>query len=192
MENGTIYNMLNSAIIELFEFIRMENIKSLIAYIIEKFYKTLESIEYVQTFKGLKIKHEQENERQVQIRKNLHSILYSKLLRSDANLLEVKEEVCPKEDKEAVMPPLESDFPDSYDKFTKTKITQENEDKVDLPKRTSSGGFKFSSRSADATTRTSSPNSSSTSDLVDFPETDEEEEDKEDRPSPRKKSHLSS
>ncbi|EDL96038.1 rCG36310 [Rattus norvegicus] len=56
MHNGPQYNMLNSAIIELFEFIRQENIKSLIANIVENFFTAFESVEYVQTFKGLKTK----------------------------------------------------------------------------------------------------------------------------------------
>uniref|UniRef100_A0A4W5LS08 Serine/threonine-protein phosphatase 4 regulatory subunit 3 n=1 Tax=Hucho hucho TaxID=62062 RepID=A0A4W5LS08_9TELE len=63
LDNGTRYNLLNSAIIELFEFIK-EDIKSLIAHIIDNYYKALESIEYVQTFKGLKGRYEQEKDRQ--------------------------------------------------------------------------------------------------------------------------------
>lgn len=43
-----------------------EDIKSLTAHIVENFYKALESIEYVQTFKGLKTKYEQEKDRQNQ------------------------------------------------------------------------------------------------------------------------------
>lgn len=43
-----------------------EDIKSLIAHIVENFYNALESIEYVQTFKGLKTKYEQEKDRQNQ------------------------------------------------------------------------------------------------------------------------------
>uniref|UniRef100_A0A8C9P3K6 Protein phosphatase 4 regulatory subunit 3C n=1 Tax=Spermophilus dauricus TaxID=99837 RepID=A0A8C9P3K6_SPEDA len=86
--NGTRYNMLNSAIIELFEYIRVEDIKSLVAHIVEKFYKAFELIEYVQTFKGLKIKYEQEKDRQNQIRKNLHSVLYIKIFCRDANGME--------------------------------------------------------------------------------------------------------
>ncbi|CAO2640896.1 Serine/threonine-protein phosphatase 4 regulatory subunit 3B [Lemmus lemmus] len=66
LDNGTRYNLLNSAVIELFEFIRVEDIKSLTAHIVENFYKALESIEYVQTFKGLKTKYEQEKDRQNQ------------------------------------------------------------------------------------------------------------------------------
>ena len=95
LDNGTRYNLLNSAIIELFEFIKVvscfllgaagflmlaclmlpslvafvslqEDVKSLIAHIVDNFYKALESIEYVQTFKGLKGRYEQEKDRQSQ------------------------------------------------------------------------------------------------------------------------------
>lgn len=43
-----------------------EDVKSLIAHIVDNFYKALESIEYVQTFKGLKGRYEQEKDRQSQ------------------------------------------------------------------------------------------------------------------------------
>ena len=97
LDNGTRYNLLNSAVIELFEFIKVvsfrcsllgaarfvmlaclmlssrvafvflqEDVKSLIAHIVDNFYKALESIEYVQTFKGLKGRYEQEKDRQSQ------------------------------------------------------------------------------------------------------------------------------
>ncbi|VCX40181.1 unnamed protein product [Gulo gulo] len=190
--NGTRYNMLNSAVIELFEYIRAENIKSLITHIVEKFYKTLESIEYVQTFKGLKIKYDQEKDRQDQIRKNLHSILYSKILLRGTSVVDTKEEKCFKgnsEEGEATMPPLEDDFQDHF-KFMETKKTKENEDKVAPPKRSSSGGYKFpSSHSAAAANGTRSLQGSSTVGLMNHP--DDEEKDKEDETSPRKRPHLS-
>uniref|UniRef100_A0A8C7A6P0 Protein phosphatase 4 regulatory subunit 3C n=1 Tax=Neovison vison TaxID=452646 RepID=A0A8C7A6P0_NEOVI len=190
--NGTRYNMLNSAVIELFEYIRAENIKSLITHIVDKFYKALESIEYVQTFKGLKIKYEQEKDRQNQIRKNLHSILHSKILRRSIRVMDKKEENCLKgnsEEGEATMPPLEDDFQDRF-KFMETKKTKENEDKVAPPKRLSSGGYKYtSSHSAAAANGTRSLQGSSTVGLMNLPEDDEN--DKEDETSPRKKPHLS-
>uniref|UniRef100_A0A8C3YVV2 Protein phosphatase 4 regulatory subunit 3C n=1 Tax=Catagonus wagneri TaxID=51154 RepID=A0A8C3YVV2_9CETA len=192
LDNGTRYNMLNSAVIELFEYIRVENIKSLIAHIVEKFYETLESIDYVQTFKGLKIKYEQEKEQQSQIGKNLHSILYSKIFFGSVSVLEEKEEVSFKEnieEGEAVMPPLESEIQDQYDKVLETKKTEEDEN-LDLPQRASSGGFKFtSSHSAGAGNGADNPNDSSMVGLVDC--SDDEEKDKEDETSPRKRPHLS-
>ncbi|XP_036604926.1 serine/threonine-protein phosphatase 4 regulatory subunit 3B isoform X2 [Petaurus breviceps papuanus] len=163
LDNGTRYNLLNSAVIELFEFIRVEDIKSLTAHIVENFYKALESIEYVQTFKGLKTKYEQEKDRQSQK-------LNSNRFRRDARTLEEDEEMWFNEDEEeegeAVVPPgekskPEDDFPDSYEKFMETKKAKESEDKENLPKRTSSG-FKFTfSHSASAANGANSTNSKS-------------------------------
>ncbi|XP_043843197.1 serine/threonine-protein phosphatase 4 regulatory subunit 3B isoform X2 [Dromiciops gliroides] len=163
LDNGTRYNLLNSAVIELFEFIRVEDIKSLTAHIVENFYKALESIEYVQTFKGLKTKYEQEKDRQSQK-------LNSNRFRRDARALEEDEEMWFNEDEEeegeAVVPPgekskPEDDFPDSYEKFMETKKAKESEDKENLPKRTSSG-FKFTfSHSASAANGANSTNSKS-------------------------------
>ncbi|XP_040849364.1 serine/threonine-protein phosphatase 4 regulatory subunit 3B isoform X2 [Ochotona curzoniae] len=162
LDNGTRYNLLNSAVIELFEFIRVEDLKSLTAHIVENFYKALESIEYVQTFKGLKTKYEQEKDRQNQK-------LNSNRFRRDAKALEEDEEMWFNEDEEeegkAIVPPVEKsktedDFPDSYEKFMETKKAKESEDKENLPKRTSSGGFKFTfSHSASAANGANSANS---------------------------------
>lgn len=38
--------------------------KSLTAHIIENYWKALEDVDYVQTFKGLKLRYEQQRERQ--------------------------------------------------------------------------------------------------------------------------------
>nr|XP_056708561.1 serine/threonine-protein phosphatase 4 regulatory subunit 3B isoform X1 [Euleptes europaea] len=171
LDNGTRYNLLNSAVIELFEFIRVEDIKSLTAHIVENFYKALESIEYVQTFKGLKTKYEQEKDRQSQKLNSVPSILRSNRFRRDARALEEDEEMWfneeEEEESEAVIPPVEKsksedDFPDSYEKFMETKKAKESEDKENLPKRTSAGGFKFTfAHSASATNGANSTNSKS-------------------------------
>ncbi|NXA67933.1 P4R3B phosphatase, partial [Mohoua ochrocephala] len=171
LDNGTRYNLLNSAVIELFEFIRVVNIKSLIAHIVENFYNALESIEYVQTFKGLKTKYEQEKDRQSQKLNSVPSILRSNRFRRDARALEEDEEMWFNEDEEeegeAVVPPVEKskqedDFPDSYEKFMEAKKAKESEDKENLPKRTSAGGFKFTfSHSASAANGANGANSKS-------------------------------
>jgi len=57
------YNLLDSAIIELFEFIRTDEIKTLVTHIIDKFGEQLEQIDYVKTFKGLRSQYEQNQER---------------------------------------------------------------------------------------------------------------------------------
>ncbi|XP_054402259.1 serine/threonine-protein phosphatase 4 regulatory subunit 3B isoform X12 [Pongo abelii] len=227
LDNGTRYNLLNSAVIELFEFIRVEDIKSLTAHIVENFYKALESIEYVQTFKGLKTKYEQEKDRQNQKLNSVPSILRSNRFRRDAKTLEEDEEMWFNEDEEeegkAVVAPVEKskpedDFPDNYEKFMETKKAKESEDKENLPKRTSPGGFKFTfSHSATAANGTNSKSvvaqtppatsngsSSKTTNLptsvtatkgslvglVDYP--DDEEEDEEEETSPRKRPRLGS
>ncbi|MXQ98923.1 hypothetical protein E5288_WYG018525 [Bos mutus] len=186
LENGTRYNMLNSAIVELFDYIRMENIKSLVAHIVEKFYATLKSIEYVQTFKGLKVKYEQEKELKNQLTKNLCSVLYSQVFCRGSSVLEEEEEeeetsINENIKEEAVKSPPESDI--------EIQKTKENEDKVDLPSKTSCGDFKFTScHSADAADETSNPNRTSVICLVDYSDDEEEEEDE---TPPSKRPHLS-
>jgi len=61
-ENGPRYNLLNSAIIELFEFIRKENVKHLIQHVVERFGDFFKTVNYVDTFRLLVIKHEQNQE----------------------------------------------------------------------------------------------------------------------------------
>ena len=55
-------NLLHSAILELFEFIRRENIKSLIAHLAETYQNELASLTHVEIFKGLLLRHEQNEE----------------------------------------------------------------------------------------------------------------------------------
>ena len=52
-------NLLNSACLELFEFIRRENIKPLILHIVEKYRSRLQDISYVDTFASLVRRYEQ-------------------------------------------------------------------------------------------------------------------------------------
>jgi len=52
-------NLLNSACLEFFEFIKRENIKVLIIHIVESYREELERIDYVDTFKDLILKYEQ-------------------------------------------------------------------------------------------------------------------------------------
>ncbi|XP_052275212.1 serine/threonine-protein phosphatase 4 regulatory subunit 3A-like isoform X2 [Dreissena polymorpha] len=58
--NGNKYNLLNSAMIELFEYIRLEAIKSLCNHIVEAHIHELEHVDYVNTFDSLKTTYEQE------------------------------------------------------------------------------------------------------------------------------------
>lgn len=64
VKNGLKHNMLNSAVLELLEFIKMEDIKTLIKYICEKHIQKLLTVEQCSTFKALRTKYEQHVERE--------------------------------------------------------------------------------------------------------------------------------
>ncbi|NXY19800.1 P4R3B phosphatase, partial [Atrichornis clamosus] len=66
LDNRNRCNLLSSALMELFEFIRVEDTQSLIAHLVENFSDALESVKYISTFQGLKTKYEQEKDQQNQ------------------------------------------------------------------------------------------------------------------------------
>jgi protein phosphatase-4 regulatory subunit 3 len=55
-------NLLNSACLELFEFIRRENIKMIVQHLVETYREKLQAITYVDTFHNLILKYEQNHE----------------------------------------------------------------------------------------------------------------------------------
>ncbi|XP_035548314.1 serine/threonine-protein phosphatase 4 regulatory subunit 3-like isoform X2 [Juglans regia] len=57
--NGSRYNLLNSAVLELFDYIRKENLKSLLKYIVDTFWNQLVEFEYLASIHALKVKYEQ-------------------------------------------------------------------------------------------------------------------------------------
>ncbi|EEH55088.1 uncharacterized protein MICPUCDRAFT_19362 [Micromonas pusilla CCMP1545] len=57
--NGTRYNMLNSAVLELVDFIRRENIKNLIVHLVELYDPVFAEVTYVDTFRLLKLRYQQ-------------------------------------------------------------------------------------------------------------------------------------
>ncbi|MCL4133163.1 UNVERIFIED_CONTAM: hypothetical protein GTU68_012344, partial [Idotea baltica] len=63
VRNNGRYNLLDSAIIEMFEYIRVEDIKTLYVNIVEKFGSVLSKVEYVQTFNSLRIRYDQHQDR---------------------------------------------------------------------------------------------------------------------------------
>jgi len=63
VSNYDRYNLLNSAILEMFEFIKIEDIKSLCSHVVENYSPTLDKITYVQTFKALKMRYDQHQDR---------------------------------------------------------------------------------------------------------------------------------
>ena len=52
-------NLINSAIIELFEHIRTKNVKELIKYMVDKYRTVYEKLDYVDTYKMLIVKYDQ-------------------------------------------------------------------------------------------------------------------------------------
>eukprot|EP00250_Pteridium_aquilinum_P011113 c19843_g1_i1 orf=845-3544(-) len=62
LANGNRYNLLNSAVLELFKFVYEENARSLIVYLIEKYYDKFENVLYVDIFKKLKTRYDQGSE----------------------------------------------------------------------------------------------------------------------------------
>ncbi|KAG6433641.1 hypothetical protein SASPL_105256 [Salvia splendens] len=57
--NGDRYNLLNSAVLELFEYIRKENLKVLLRYLVDTFWDQLEKFETLSSIHALKVKYEQ-------------------------------------------------------------------------------------------------------------------------------------
>ncbi|EEF43066.1 serine/threonine-protein phosphatase 4 regulatory subunit 3-B isoform X2 [Ricinus communis] len=57
--NGNRYNLLHSAILELFEHIRKENLKVLIKYIVDSFWNELVKFEHLASIQAFKVKYEQ-------------------------------------------------------------------------------------------------------------------------------------
>ncbi|KAA0708508.1 Serine/threonine-protein phosphatase 4 regulatory subunit 3 SMEK -like protein 1 [Triplophysa tibetana] len=139
LNNGSRYNLINSAIIEMFEYVRVD-VKSLTAHIIENYWKALEDVDYVQTFKGLKLRYEQQRERQDNPKlDSMRSILRNHRFRRDARTLEDEEEMWfntdeeDLEDGEAVVPPSDKiksdeDLMDPISKFMERKKLKESEE----------------------------------------------------------------
>uniref|UniRef100_U3KGV1 Serine/threonine-protein phosphatase 4 regulatory subunit 3-like central domain-containing protein n=1 Tax=Ficedula albicollis TaxID=59894 RepID=U3KGV1_FICAL len=118
LDNRNRYNLLNSALLEMFEFIRMEDIQFLIAHIVENFSDALESLKYIHTFQGLKIKYEQEKDRQNEKPNSVPSILPGETFVKEAISLQVDEDpqLSDGEEKAAPMPPASSNG--SYPPYT--------------------------------------------------------------------------
>merc|ERR1739848_682318 len=96
MNNGR-YNLLDSAILEMFEHIKLEDIKSLCTHVVEHFGPTLDKITYVQTFKALRLRYDQHQDRQKDRQtaqlENVNSILRPGRFRRDPRQLEEEEEM---------------------------------------------------------------------------------------------------
>uniref|UniRef100_A0A671P5S5 Serine/threonine-protein phosphatase 4 regulatory subunit 3 n=1 Tax=Sinocyclocheilus anshuiensis TaxID=1608454 RepID=A0A671P5S5_9TELE len=217
LNNGSRYNLINSAIIEMFEYVRVEDVKSLTAHIIENYWKALEDVDYVQTFKGLKLRYEQQRERQDNPKlDSMRSILRNHRFRRDARTLEDEEEMWfntdeeDLEDGEAVVPPSDKmksdeDLMDPISKFMERKKLKDSEEKEVLTGKASLSGrqspsfklsFSSSPNSPGTGARSPPPTAAVTTKgglvgLVDYPDDDEEDEDEEDADSKEESPPLS-
>uniref|UniRef100_A0A1D2A241 Uncharacterized protein n=2 Tax=Auxenochlorella protothecoides TaxID=3075 RepID=A0A1D2A241_AUXPR len=64
LENGNRYNLLNSVVLELFEFMWRENMKGLLGYVVESpRWPELQALDFAPTFRRLSMKHDQNQER---------------------------------------------------------------------------------------------------------------------------------
>lgn len=112
VRNNGRYNLLDSAIIDMFEFIKLEDIKTLCSHVVENYGKRLDSIDYVQTFKALKLRYDHYQDIIKDRERNLDSvpsILRTSRYRRDQRQLDEEEEMWFNEDddfedSEAVMP----------------------------------------------------------------------------------------
>ncbi|GLV33266.1 falafel [Carabus blaptoides fortunei] len=112
VRNNGRYNLLDSAIIEMFEFIKLEDIKTLCSHVVENYGKRLDTIEYVQTFKALKLRYDHYQDILKDRERNLDSvpsILRTSRYRRDQRQLDEEEEMWFNEDddfedNEAVVP----------------------------------------------------------------------------------------
>ncbi|XP_046402598.1 serine/threonine-protein phosphatase 4 regulatory subunit 3 isoform X1 [Ischnura elegans] len=106
VRNNGRYNLLDSAILEMFEFIKLEDIKSLCTHVVENFGKVLDGVDYVQTFKALRLKYDQHQDKlkdrdrslESSICSSVPSILRNSRYRRDQRQLEEEEEMWFNED----------------------------------------------------------------------------------------------
>ncbi|KAI1240394.1 hypothetical protein IHE44_0008814 [Lamprotornis superbus] len=111
LDNRNRCNLLNSALLEMFEFIQMEDIQFLIAHIVENFSDALESVKDVHTFQALKTKYEQEKDKQNEKPNSVPSVLPGETFVKEATGLHVDENLQFSEGQEKAdpMPPASSE-----------------------------------------------------------------------------------
>merc|ERR1712012_860545 len=97
VKNNGRYNMMDSAICEMFDHIRQEDIKSLSSHVVENYGQIVDKVLYVNTFKQLRQKYEQQQDRQRERSQapleNVGSILRQGRFRRDPRQLEEEEEM---------------------------------------------------------------------------------------------------
>ncbi|CAN8203155.1 unnamed protein product [Coccothraustes coccothraustes] len=118
LDNRNKCNLLKSASMELFEFIRKEDIQFLIAHIFENFSDALESVKYIHTFQGLKTKYEQEKYQQNEKLNSVSFILPGQTFVKEAAVSQVDEDVQFSEGEEKAAPTTPASSNGSYPTYT--------------------------------------------------------------------------
>ncbi|KAL9864017.1 serine/threonine-protein phosphatase 4 regulatory subunit 3B-like [Geothlypis trichas] len=117
-DNRNKCNLLKSALMELFEFIRKEDIQFLIAHIVENFSDALESVKYIHTFQGLKTKYEQEKYQQNEKLNSVSFILPGETFVKEVAVSQVDEDEQFSEGEEKAAPTSPASSNGSYPTYT--------------------------------------------------------------------------
>ncbi|KFM68154.1 hypothetical protein X975_26338, partial [Stegodyphus mimosarum] len=92
--NNGRYNLLDSAIVEMFEFIKLEDVKTLCGHVVERYGKVLDKVDYVQTFRSLRLRYEQHLDRKDRSSvDNVSLIMRNSRYRRDPRQLDEDEEM---------------------------------------------------------------------------------------------------
>lgn len=138
IRNNGRYNLLESAILELFEFIKLEDIKILCTYVVENFGKIFDEIQYVQTFKNLRNKYDQHQDRLKEKEKGydtMPSILRnSSRFRRDARQPAEEEEMWFNEDDEFKDVPTDTKITPDLDSSISKMMFEKKAESVNSPK----------------------------------------------------------
>lgn len=86
-KNGNRYNIINSSVLHLFEFVRSEDVRPLIKYVVENHMEVVDSVNYVKTFKEIKIRYDQHRDREetMSVRSEDNSLASPRSFRKDRN-----------------------------------------------------------------------------------------------------------
>ncbi|KAK6635908.1 hypothetical protein RUM43_007176 [Polyplax serrata] len=213
LRNNGRYNLLDSAVLEMFEFIKMEDIKTLYSHVVENYGKLLDDIEYVQTFKSLKLRYDQHQDglkdRDRSTLDSVPSILRNSRYRRDQRQLDEQEDMWFNEDDDSdEVIPFSSDIItkkmdtelDSIGKIIDAKKTDGN-NHTKLVNNTRTSGILNNNATGGSPLSPNSNSNSNTSDsktsslfkrgLVDYEgDSDEEEEDGSDLSSSAKRARV--
>ncbi|XP_071034049.1 serine/threonine-protein phosphatase 4 regulatory subunit 3A isoform X2 [Parasteatoda tepidariorum] len=210
--NNGRYNLLDSAIVEMFEFIKVEDVKTLCGHVVERYGKILDKVDYVQTFKSLRVRYEQHLDRKDRTGYVCNDVVNNiNLLRRDIQRMQDEEEMWFNDEEEIEDEPVNENNKDLDDEFEigLNKILEKRARKEDgkenkaVPLRSFSpvlNNRRSNSPSSitpplSPTVEVKSPQLTKKGGLVDYPDEDSEEEEDDDDPSstpPTKRPRVSS